>query len=103
MPRNRKRLAIMIVAVALGVAVVVGAVYANEARKEVVFLCGNFRAGVPETSVRRQLETGHFLRYRTEDGPAGRRIVADSPLTLGLYRCVVGIDSSGTVRAARLE
>ena len=53
--------------------------------------------------MRRQLDTGHFLQYRTEDGPAGRRIVADSPLTLGLYRCVVEIDASGTVRAARVE
>ncbi len=30
--------------------------------KKVVFLCGNFRASVPEASVRRQLDTGHFLR-----------------------------------------
>ncbi|WP_457652461.1 hypothetical protein [Rhodocaloribacter sp.] len=103
MPRNRKRLVRMIAAVALGVAVVVGVVYANEACKEVVFLCGNFGPGVAEASVRRQLDTGHFLRYRTEDGPAGRRIVADSPLTLGLYRCVIEIDASGTVRAARVE
>ena len=81
----------------------VGMVYWNEARKEVVFLCGNFGAGVSEKHVRRQLDTGHFLRYHTEDGPAGRRIVADSPLTLGLYRCVVEIDSSGMVREARVE
>ncbi|ARA93422.1 hypothetical protein AWN76_009820 [Rhodothermaceae bacterium RA] len=103
MLRYRKRLARIIAAVALGVAVAVGAVYWNEARKEVVFLCGNFGPGVAEASVRRQLDTGHFLRYRTEDGPAGRRIVADSPLTLGLYRCVVELEADGTVRAARVE
>jgi len=103
MPGNRKRLVRIIAGVALGLAVVVGVVYANEARKEVVYLCGNFGAGAPEASVRRQLDTGHFLRYRTEDGPAGRRIVADSPLTLGLYRCVVELEADGTVRAARVE
>lgn len=69
----------------------------NEARKEVVFLCGNFAPGVTEQSVIRQLDTGHFLRYRIEDLGGGRRITADSAWTLSIYQCVVELDSDGRV------
>ncbi len=69
----------------------------NEARKEVVYLCGNFTAGVSQASVVRQLETGNFLRYRYQTSDSGQRIVADSVFNLGAYRCVVELDQQGIV------
>lgn len=75
----------------------------NEARKEVVFLCGNFQPGVTEASVLAQLDTGHFLRYRVEDLPGGHRIVADSLYNFSVYRCVVEIDGGGVVSAAEVQ
>lgn len=79
------------------VLLLVAALAWNEARKEVVFLCGNFSEGVTEASVVRQLQTGQFLRYRQEGTPGGSRIVVDSPYTLGLHRCTIELDAGGTV------
>ena len=84
-------------------ALLVIAFFWNEARKEVVFLCGNFAPGVDQQSVVQQLGTGHFLRYRIEDVEGGRRIVADSVLTLSVYQCVVELDVNGIVIAAGIE
>ena len=75
----------------------------NEARKEVVFLCGNFAPGVDQQSVVRQLDTGHFLRYRIEQVEDERRIVADSAWTLSIYQCVVELDDNGIVIEAVLR
>ena len=75
----------------------------NEARKEVVFLCGNFTAGVTLDSVENQLATGHFLRYRREPAVMGSRVVVDSAFTLGAHRCIIELDSGGVVRRARVE
>lgn len=75
----------------------------NEARKEVVFLCGNFTAGVTSDNVERQLATGHFLRYRREPAPMGSRIVVDSAYTLGAHRCTIELDMDGVVRRAGVE
>lgn len=75
----------------------------NEARKEVVFLCGNFQPGVAESSVLAQLDTGHFLRYRSEETASGRRIISDSIYTLSAFRCVIDVGEDGLVSVARLE
>ena len=101
----RRRAAVILGAVA-GVLVLAGLAAAmvwNEARKEVVFLCGNFTAGVTLESVEKQLATGHFLRYRREPAVMGSRIVVDSAYTLGAQRCVIELDSGGVVRRAGVE
>ncbi|MDX1638845.1 MAG: hypothetical protein R3281_12805 [Balneolaceae bacterium] len=74
-----------------------------EARKEIVFLCGNFTEGITEQSVRRQLDTGNFLRYRTENLPAGKQIIADSWYNLSTCKCTVDIDTMGQVVESRLD
>jgi len=80
---------------------IAGGMYWNEARKEVIYLCGNFSEGVGLDSVRRQLDTGTFLRYAEHPTTAGKRIVVDSHLTRGIYRCVIDLDRSNRViRAA---
>ena len=65
MPRHRKRLVRMIAGVAFGAAVVVGTVYWNEARKEVVFLCGNFRAGIPDVGALSQYPSPRYSERET--------------------------------------
>lgn len=87
----------------LVLALAVAAFVWNEARKEVVFLCGNFQPGVAEASVLSQLDTGHFLRYRSEAMAGGRRIVADSLYTFSVYRCVVAVGEDGFVLESRVE
>ena len=84
-------------------ALLVGGFVWNEARKEVVYLCGNFTAGVKEASVLQQLETGHFLSYHREPAVMGSRLVVSSPYDFDRTRCVIEVDGQGTVRVARLE
>jgi len=100
------RRAVVISGAVAGVLVLAGLVAAlvwNEARKEVVFLCGNFTAGVTLDSVEQQLATGHFLRYRRVPAVMGSRIVVDSAYTLGAHRCTIELDSRGVVRRAGVE
>ena len=101
-----KRRAAVILGAFAGLLVVAGLAAVlvwNEARKEVVFLCGNFTAGVTRGSVEQQLGTGHFLRYRREPAVMGSRIVVDSAYTLGAHRCTIELDPGGVVRRAGVE
>lgn len=79
------------------------AFYWNEARKELVFLCENFNQGIPEQSVRNQLDTGNLLQYHTENLPTGKRIIAESPFNLWIYQCVVDLDSKDLVKESWIE
>jgi hypothetical protein len=86
--------------------VIVGAVaaaYWNEARKEVVYLCGNFSKGVSQDSVLRQLDTGNLLQYQLETISTGSRIIADSRLNLRRYKCIVEFDPEGKVLSAEIQ
>ena len=99
-----KKYLISILAFVIGIVILVMiAIYWNEARKEVVFLCGNFVQGVSEHSVGKQLDTGNLLRYRTEPTPFGKLIKVDSLYSFRLYTCTIDIDANGIVQRAQLE
>ncbi|MDF0533070.1 hypothetical protein PY479_02110 [Shewanella sp. A32] len=98
------RKAILIIAAMLACAwLLTGLFVWREARNEVVFLCGNFTAGVSKTSVLQQLATGEFLRLSEPPTTDGHRIIVDSPYTLGYYRCVIEFDNDDKVRWASLQ
>ena len=90
-------------ALAVALLLASGGLLWNEARKEIVFLCGNFHPGVTEGSVVRQLDTGHFLRYRRESLLQGERIVADSVYNFGVYTCSIDFDTNRVVTEARVN
>jgi len=69
----------------------------SEARKEVIYLCGNFYPGVTKVSVVRQLNTANLLRYNDEDIEFGSRITADSLLHFGMFNCEVLFNKAGLV------
>lgn len=89
----RMRWSMTIAAGLLFALIVIGFTW-NEARKEIVFLCSNFRLGITEQSVINQLNTGNFLRYEKEAFSDTNRINVDSAYNFGLYRCVVELDES---------
>lgn len=97
------RLRAIITALAVIVVAAIVAFYWNEARKEVVFLCGNFTGGVSQGNVVNQLETGNFLYYRVERVVTGSRISVDSALGFGAPRCLIEFDSQDKVIRAVLE
>ncbi|WP_156420370.1 hypothetical protein [Rheinheimera sp. EpRS3] len=61
--------------------------FANEARKEVYYLCGNFSKGTVYSSVIRQLNTVNLSEYRVENLPQGKRIIHSSVLHFHLLSC----------------
>jgi hypothetical protein len=81
----------------------VGTFFWNEARKEIVFLCGNFKPGTTQESVLRQLKTGELLRYRTKNMQFGKRITVESVYNLYMNRCIIDMDSSGVVMDSYVE
>ena len=85
------------------VLILVALVYWNEARKEIVYLCGNFGKGVSEQSVLEQLDTGNFLKYRRNALSSGSQIEVDSSFNFAIYRCTIDFDLDGKVVNARVE
>jgi hypothetical protein len=79
------------------------AVYWNEARKEVTYLCGNFIEGITQSSVLEQLDTANLSSYRITDTPTGKRIEFASILNAGFYRCIIEISAEGNVKGASIE
>lgn len=69
----------------------------NEARKEVVYLCGNFQAGDTEQNVMRQLGTANLLRIEISTKAGMKLVAADSVLNLGGYRCEILLSPEGIV------
>jgi hypothetical protein len=61
--------------------------YANEARKEVYYLCGSFGKGTAYSSVIRQLNTVNLSEYRVENLPQGKSVIHSSVLHLHLLSC----------------
>ncbi len=70
--------------------------FANEARKEVYFLCSNFVAGVAKADVIRQLNTANMSSYRALNNNS-QQLVLDSRLNLRVFQCVINFDESDVV------
>ncbi len=103
MPVRGRRALIAVGTVALVLALGAAAFVWDEARKEVVFLCGNFAPGTVEDSVIRQLDTANFLRRERRTRPMATTLVVDSAWNLGLSRCVIELDGDGIVMRAGVE
>ncbi|MDP2713386.1 hypothetical protein [Rheinheimera sp.] len=63
------------------------AFYANEARKEVYYLCGNVSKGTAYSSVIRQLNTVNLSEYKVENLQQGKRVIHSSALHFHLLSC----------------
>lgn len=61
--------------------------FANEARKEVYYLCGNFSKGTAYSSVIRQLNTVNLSEYKVANLPQGKRVSHSSVLHFHLLSC----------------
>jgi hypothetical protein len=84
----------------LSILMIVAAIYWNEGRKEIFYLCGNFGQGVLKQDVIRQLDTGHFLRYQEIKSNPVSSIVVDSQINFGVYRCHIKLDKEQKVITA---
>jgi hypothetical protein len=86
------------IAAAIGiVGLLVFGFYANEARKEVYYLCGNFSKGTAYSSVIRQLNTVNLSEYKVENLHQGKRVIHSSALHFHLLSCDVEFNSQDKV------
>ncbi|MGP9800930.1 hypothetical protein [Rheinheimera sp. NSM] len=74
--------------------------FANEARKEVYYLCGNFSKGTSYASVIRQLNTINLSEYKVENLPQGKRIIQSSALHFHLLSCNIEFNPQEKVVSA---
>ena len=100
---NKRCLFILLPVATLVIGATLAAFYWNEARNEVVFLCGNFSNGVSQKSVLKQLDTGNFIQYDVHSKDSGSEIVSKSKINFGLYRCVIRLDGDGNVISAEIQ
>ena len=61
--------------------------FANEARKEVYYLCGNVSKGTAYSSVIRQLNTVNLSEYKVQNLQQGKRVSHSSALHFHLLSC----------------
>lgn len=61
--------------------------FANEARKEVYYLCGNVSKGMAYASVIRQLNTVNLSEYKVQNLQQGKRVIHSSALHFHLLSC----------------
>lgn len=74
----------------------------SEAKKEVIYLCGNFVQGTSHASVVNQLNTANFLTYHREFNPNGSTMIVSSPLHFGNIHCRIILTSQHRVADARV-
>lgn len=92
-----------IVAIAAIALLVVTTFYWIEAKKEVMYLCDNFTIGVSKQSVEQQLNTADLLAWDTHFIANGSRIIAQSPLHLGITQCRIDFNQYDYVVFSALE
>ena len=94
------RLALKLAFIALGVIVALWLVFSwFEAEREVRVLCSQFYSGLEREHVVHTLQTGEYLRYRTEAGAHDSTISVDSLYNLGSSRCVIDFEAGRVVSA----
>lgn len=91
------------VAVISLISLLVLAFYANEARKEIYYLCANFSTGTSYLSVIRQLETTNLSGYKVEDIPQGKLVTHSSKIHLHLVSCRITFNAQQQVVAASYD
>jgi hypothetical protein len=98
---NIRRIVIRLISIALMLfTLIMSGIFINEARKEVVYLCGNFTKGVTLASVQRQLDTGTFLhieKYEVDGNPV---FLATSRFTMNYVTCEIIFDENNQVISA---
>lgn len=100
---TQRRIAITLIALAITIAVVAAGVLWNEARKEVIFLCGNFSPGVSKQSVLRQLNTGHYIKINSSTLDGSEVMIASSVMPLVWTQCAITFSPQESVTSATLK
>lgn len=77
--------------------------FANESRKEIYFLCGNFKEGMAISSVIAQLDTATMSSYKLTEVQSGKTLKQSSWLVLKLASCNINLNQEGVVVSASFD
>ena len=77
--------------------------FANEAKKEIYFLCKNFAAGHAFSDVVNQLDTITLSSFTLENTDTGKRITHSSALIHHRQSCTIEFKQQGEVVAVSLD
>lgn len=69
-----------------------GVIFWKIANDEIVYLCGNFSAGLKKSSVVKQLETANLSNYKHTINENGAVIVFSSRLYFVTNQCIIELD-----------
>lgn len=93
----------ILIAVMSALTLIVYGFFANEARKEIYYLCGNIKADVSYSSVIKQLDTANLSTYTIENVSSGKHVVLSNLVHLYLLRCDIKVNSQDVVNSASYE
>lgn len=98
--RRSRKIALRLALIALGAIVAAWLVFSwFEAEQEIRILCSTFHPELEREHVIHTLETGEYLRYRTEAGAGDPAISVDSLYNLGSASCVIEFQAGRVVSA----
>lgn len=78
------------------VAIFIGVLF-DAARKEVFYLCGNFKEGVAYSDVIRQLDTANLSTYSVERTQDSTQIKFSSAVNLHYFTCTINFNANELV------
>lgn len=93
----------LLIAAVVVVGISTAGVFANEAYKEVYYLCGNFKPGVTYESLVKQLDTAELSSYTIAQTTSGERVVLSSQLNLNYFHCTIDVDTNHVIEVAVFE
>lgn len=93
----------LILSVSIAILVTVYGFFANEASKEVYYLCGNFKQGDKLASVVRQLDTTHLSSYTIKQVAKQQKISFSSGINFHWASCKIQFDNNGLVQSVTYQ
>lgn len=102
--KTRSRIILgLVAALLLVIAITIFSLFAIGARDEAIYVCANFKPGVTEQSVLRQLDTLELSTVSSTEANEGTIIRYSSWLTARTYECVIHIGEDSLVTEAYLK
>lgn len=101
---NKNRRVLKFISIAMSILALVSfSFFANEARKEVYYLCGNFKPNMIYSDIIRQLDTSNLSGYTTETIDSGKLVIHSSPLHFHLLSCNINFNTEDVLLSANYD
>ena len=101
---NKNLLVLKFISVAISILALASfSFFANEARKEIYYLCGNFKPNMIYADITRQLDTANLSGYTIETIDSGKLVRHSSSLHFHLLRCNMNFNTEDVLLSANYD